>query len=572
MANRIPADSKGLRGYFPITEWLPAYDRGWLRADAIAALTVWALLVPEAMAYASLAGVPPEYGLYAAPLALLGYAIFGTSKQLVVGPSSTVAIMSAATVALLAPVGSDEFIQLTILLALITGGVAVVLGVLRAGVIADFMSKPVLHGFIVGLALIIAVGQLDKLFGYSIDDGNFFQEVWYIIRDLGETHWLTLVVGGISLALLFVMHRFIPRVPAALTVVFLSIAAVSLLNLDEHGVHIVGDIPAGLPSFGLPEGISFSDVTALLAGALGIVIVGFSEGVAAAKEYANKHKYEIDANQELIGLGAANIGSGLLSGFVVDGSLSKSAAADNAGCKTQMSSLINAVLILITIVALTPLFHNLAEATLGAIVIHAVWGLIDFSTFKSYYAIKRIDFWAAFVALMGVLLIGILEGLILAVLLAVLGLLMRTSNPRYAVLGKVPSRDVYLNTQFHEGLETYPGLLIFRFDDALYFANAGKFREKILALIAASEAPVLTVLVDAEVIGDIDYTAIKIIEQLQQELSEADIELWFSRVRAPVKDLMLSSGLADKIGPENVHLSVNAGVEAFRDHDREIDI
>jgi high affinity sulfate transporter 1 len=569
MGTEIKQEGKGLKQYFPIATWLPAYDRSWLRLDIIAALTVWALLVPEAMAYASLAGVPPEYGLYAAPLALVGYAIFGSSRQLVVGPSSTVAIMSAATVALLATPGTDEFIQLTILLALITGVVAIVLGIFRAGVIADFMSKPVLHGFVVGLALTIAVGQLDKLLGYSIDDGNFFQEIWYIIRDLGETHWLTLTVGVISLALLFLMHRFIPKVPAALTVVFLSIAAVSILNLDEEGVHIIGEIPAGLPSFGLPDGITFTDVTALLGGAIGIVIVGFSEGVAAAKEYANKHKYEIDPNQELIGLGAANIGSGLFSGFVVDGSLSKSAAADDAGGKTQMSSLINAVLILITIVALTSLFHNLAEATLGAIVIHAVWGLIEFSTFKEYLRIRKLDFWAAFVAMMGVLIVGILEGLILAVLLSIIGVLSRTSNPRYAVLGKVPDRNTYLNTRFHSGLETSPGLLIFRFDEALFFANASKFRDEVRGLVAAAEEPVTVVIVDAEAITDIDYTALKMLEQLQSELSGDGVELWFSRINVPVKSLMERIGLADKIGSDNFHLSVNAGAEAFLEREKE---
>jgi high affinity sulfate transporter 1 len=376
-----------LVSFFPIVQWLPKYQSGWLRLDVIAALTVWALVVPEAMAYAGIAGVPPEYGLYAAPLALLGYAIFGTSRHLNVGPSSTVAALSFSVVAGLAAAGSDEFIALTVTLAIITGILLIIGGLLRMGVLADFFSKPVLDGFIVGLAITIVVGQLDKLLGYEVESLNFVPDVLLLIKDIGMTHWPTLVVGLVSLALLFLLEEYVPKIPAAITVLFLAIALSALLDFESMGIHIVGEIPAGLPPIGLPGGVTLDQVAALLPGAAAIALVAFAESVAAARSYATKFNYKIDADQELIALGAANTGAGISQGFCVDGSLSKTAASVQAGAKSQMVSIIAAVVIIITIVALTPLFYALPEATLGAIVIHAVWHLINFKKLARYRGI-----------------------------------------------------------------------------------------------------------------------------------------------------------------------------------------
>ena len=398
----------GFSSYFPIAGWLPDYERSWLRADAIAAATVWALLVPEAMAYASLAGMPPETGLWTAPLALLGYAVFGTSKQLNVGPSSTVAVLSLSVVAPIAGGDPEAFIALTSWLAILLGVMFIIFGIFKAGFIADFMSKPVLDGFIVGLALTIAAGQLHKLFGLDVDGSNFFQDIWFVVRDLGETNWATFLVGAASLAALFLIDRFIPRLPGALVVMFAAIIIVSISSLEERGVHIVGEIPGGLPPFGFPDSVGFSSVVSLIPGALAILIVGFAESVAAARSYASKHGYEIDASQEMIALGASNFGAGFSGGFVVDGSLSKTAAADGAGQKTQMTSIIVAVLVLITALWFTGLFENLPEATLAAIVIHAVWHLIDLGKISRYLDIRKDDFWAGLVALVGVLAFGIL--------------------------------------------------------------------------------------------------------------------------------------------------------------------
>ena len=553
-----------LKSFIPILEWLPKYDKSWLRFDVIAALTVWALLVPEGMAYAGIAGMPPETGLYAALLALVGYAIFGTCRHLNVGPSSTVAALSFAVVAPLAAAGSDDFISLTITLALLAGLVLIISGLLRLGVLADFLSKPVLGGFVIGLAISIAVGQLDKILGYEVEAPtlNFVPELLIIIRDLGMTDIPTLVVGVVSLALLFLMHKYTPKIPAAITVVFLAIILSAIFDFEAAGIHIVGEIPAGLPELGLPTGIELADVLVLLPGAVAIALVAFAESVAAARSYATKYGYEINANQEMIALGAANLGAGFSQAFSVDGSLSRSAAADGAGSKSQMASIFLAVFVFITILFLTPLFRTLPEATLGAVVIHAVWHLIDFKKLQGYYRIKKIDFWAALVAMIGVLLLGILQGLILAVFLSLLGLLLAAKNPATAVLGKVPDENAYHSLEHYPEGVTYPGLIIFRFDDQLFFANAPNFQQHIRDLVAA-DPEVRWVLIDAESMNDIDITGTDMLGELKDELGRANIELRFARMKAHVREIVALAGLEEAIGSDHFHPSVQAGVDAY---------
>jgi SulP family sulfate permease len=556
-----------LKQYLPAAEWLPTYERKWLSGDLIAALTVWALLVPEAMAYASLAGLPPEAGLYAAPLALVGYALFGSSRQLIVGPSSTVAVLSVVMVAPLAGGDTALFIALSAGLAIAAGLVAIVLGVLKAGAIKDFMSAPVLAGFLIGLAITIVVGQLDKILGYSVEtDAGVFRELVLLLRDIGNLHAATFVVGAASLAVLFALGKWAPKVPGALAVVVLSIVAVSLFNLEDAGVHIIGEIPGGLPPFGWPDGLTLSALASLLPSALAITIVGFAEGIAAAESYAEKHKYAIDPNSELIGLGAANLGAGLSGGFVVDGSLSKSAAADDAGQHTQMASLINAALVLVTAVFLTPLFHNLAEATLGAIVIHAVYKLISFGKLKTYWRVKRRDFWAALIALLGVISIGILFGLMLAVLVSLVAILGRVSRPDSATLGRVTGRsgeEVFLDQDEYDEAQTIPGLLIYRFGGMLFFADAGPFRTELKPLAEAAEPPVKVVLVDAEQMNDIDVTGVETLQKVVEDLEQLGAQLWMARVKVRVRETMRKAGLEDIIGKEHFYLSVRAGADAF---------
>ncbi|MGZ6576134.1 MAG: SulP family inorganic anion transporter, partial [Solirubrobacteraceae bacterium] len=363
---------------------LRGYHGSWLPGDLLAGLTVWAVLVPEALAYASIAGVSPVVGLYAAPGALILYAALGSSRQLVVGPMAAAALLSAATVGALVPAGGGRFAALSAALAITVGLLALVAGLLRLGFLANFISEPVLKGFIIGLALTIIVRQLPKLFGIKQGSGDFFAQLWNVITHLGDTQGLTLLVGVLSLVVIIGLRRVAPRVPGSLVAVVLGIAAVKLFNLDQHGVEIVGSIKSGLPSFGVP-GVHASDVGALAAGGVGVMLVCFAEGLAAAKTYAAREHQQIDANRELLGLGGANLASAVSSGIVVAGSLSKTAVNVTGGARTQLSGLIVAALTIVTLLALTGLFENLPVATLAAIVIAAVVELVDVRALITLY-------------------------------------------------------------------------------------------------------------------------------------------------------------------------------------------
>ena len=548
--------------YVPIAGWLTSYDRSWLRPDIIAGLTVWALLVPEAMAYATLAGVPPEAGLYAALPPLVLYAVFGTSRHLTVGPSSAVAVMVAATVAPLAGGDGERYVALAAAMAVLVGVILIVAGIARLGFVSEFMAKPVLTGFIIGLALVIGAGQADKLFGIDAEGDDFFAVIWDIIVNLGDTHLETLLVGAGCLVLLFGLKRFVPRAPAALITVALSIIAVALFDLDNRGVHIVGDIPAGLPPLDIPD-VGLADFQDLLPGALGLALVVYAESIAGARSFAAKHKYKVDANQELLALGASNVGVGLSQGFAVDASLSRSAVNDSAGAKTQVAGLVNAGLIFVTILALTPLFHDLPDAALAAVVISAVAHLVNVDELRRLYRLKKTDFWLAVVCMMGVLIVDVLPGLIIAVAVSILFLVYRASRPRTAVLGKVPDQDTFRDIERHPESETYPGLVIFRFEAELFFANASYFRDRIRELVAVADPPAQAVLVDAEAIQYIDTTAVTALEELQEELADSGVELLMARVHGRVRDMLRRSGLEERIGASRIYPSVRAGVNDY---------
>jgi SulP family sulfate permease len=552
-----------IKSLFPILDWLPKYQKSWFRGDIIAALTLWALLVPEAMAYAGIAGMPPETGLYAAPLAMIAYAIFGSSPHLNVGPSSAVAALSFSVVIGLAAAGSPEFILLSIALALMVGMLMIVFGFLRLGVLADFLSRPVLDGFVVGVAISIAVGQLDKILGFEPQGYSFVPELLQFVANLDMIQWPTFVVGVVSLALLFILHKYAPKLPAALIVLFLSIAASSLLGFDSLGIHIVGEIPAGLPPLGIPEGLGVEQLLAVATGAVAVAMVAFAESVAIARSFGTRFGYEVDANQELIAVGAANIGSSFSSGFAVDGSMSRTSASVEAGAKTQMVSLVAAVAVLITAAALTGLFHSLPEATLGAIVIHAVWHSISFRKISRYRSITNLDYATALVALFGVLAFGLLRGLLLAALLGLIALLYGTKKRNTSVLARVPETAVYRSLDHYPDGETYPGLLILRFDGSLFFPNAHDFVTAVRKAIAAADPPPGVVLLDGESMNDIDATAVIALKEFQDQLLQTDVRLRFARVKTDVREVMRRGGLEEDIPAEHFYPSVQAGVDAF---------
>ena len=454
------------------------------------------------MAYAEVAGIPPEMNLYAAPMGLILYAIFGTSRQLVIVVSSAVAVMSASIVGGLAPAGSAEFIAMTAALAILAGIVAILAGLLRLGRIAQFFSESVLMGFVSGLALVIMIKQVPKLFGLEPVEGNFWQRVIELIGELPETHLVTLAVGLSSLVLMIIIERRFKRIPAALIVLIYGIAVVSIFGLAAQGVHIVGEIPSGLVPPKLPD-ISLEQLALLIPGALAITLVIFSEAIGPDRSFASKHHYDIDENQELIGIGAANFGAGLFQGLPIGASLSNSAASDAAGGKTQAAGIVAALATILVALFLTPLFFNLPEAALAAIVIVAVSGMFKLGEFRRLYQLRKGDFALALITFLCVLTFEeVLAGLLIGVLLSLLALIWRTSEPKLSVLGRIPGTVAYRSTTYHPQAIQDPGLLIMRPDEGVFFANAASLRNAIRRRIAASEIPVRTTIVDLEMTNE----------------------------------------------------------------------
>jgi len=559
MAITRPAEKSLVRRYLPIADWLPGYRWGKdLRWDLIAGFTVWALLIPEAMAYAGIAGVPPEAGLYTAPLALLGYAVFGTSKHLFVGPSSTVAIVSASVIGGIVASSGVDFWIATSWLAIMTGLILIVLGFVRMGWVSNFMARPVLEGFIIGLAITIAVGQADKLFGIEKDGSNTVQELGSLVRQFSSWDIATMAVGFGSLALLFLMHKYTPRIPAALTVVILAIMLSAVLGFDENGIHIVGDIPAGLPSLGLPtwpEGLPLDD---LILGALAVTIVAYAESLAAAQSYARKHGYLVDSNQELIALGVANVGAGLSQGFVVNGSLSKTAAGESAGQRTQMAGLVAAIVTIVTILFLTGLFFNLPEATLGAIVVHAVWKLIDVDKLKRMWRVRKEDFWAGVLALAGVLFVDVLAGIVIGVVLSLIILIYRASFPSATELGhiEVGDRDTFVSIdEFPEARRTQE-IVVHRFNASLIFSNADAFADSVLDLLYDSSPPARIAVIDCEMMSDMDMTGAAKLDELVHQLRGSGVDVHISRLHGDANTVAERSGVLDSFGQDHIHFTV----------------
>ena len=518
---------------------LGGYEGSWFGGDLLAAVTVWAIVVPEAIAYASIAGMPPETGLYAATLALLLYAVFASARRVSVGPSAAVAALSFSTIAPFAAAGSEEFVTLTVVLALLVGVILVVAGLSHMGVVADFLSDPVLKGFIVGVALTIALGQAGKLFGFGTEGEGFFSELLDLIRQLPDSNLATMLVGAASLVALFLLERLVPKIPSVLLVVIGSILVVKWLDLVDHGVHVVGDIPAGLPSIAIPSA-PWSGVVALVPGAIGVAIVVYGESMALAKTFASRHGERVDADQELIALGAGNIGGGLFGGFTSNASNARSAAGDAAGQKTQVSSLIVVAFLVVTLLFLTPMFTDLPEAALGAIVIHAVARLIKFRPISALRSRNTVDFWAAVATLLGVLVLDVLAGLMIGVLVSLAGLMSRAVRPRIVWLRRDQDSGALVDRD-DDGVDATPDLAIVQFGAELFFANVGSFREAVLAEVG--DRPIRAVVIDAEAITDIDTTAADELLKLRDELASRNVALAVARLQEPARQAMESAGL-----------------------------
>ncbi|RKG84856.1 SulP family inorganic anion transporter [Corallococcus terminator] len=550
----------------PFVASLRGYDSTRLKKDLVGALTVTALHIPEGMAYAQLAGLPPQAALYSTPAALALYALFGSSRQLIVAVSASVSVLSAATVGAMAQQGSPRFVALTAALALMAGAVAALAGVLKLGRIAQFFSASVLSGFVFGLALIIAIKQVPKILGIEGAKGGFFERLGFIFTHLGQTHVLTLIVGAASIAALLLLGRLSKRIPAALAVLVLGIVVSAVLHLDAKGVAIVGPIPSGLVSPQLPHGVGLKDLLGLLPGACGIALVAFAEAIGPARMFAAKHGYEVDPNRELVGLGAANLGGGLFRGFGMGCSLSKSAANDQAGSTTQVASLVTAGLTLLVALFLTGLFRALPEATLGAIVVVAILGMMDVKELVRLFHLRRGDFLGAGVALLGVLAFDVLPGLLIAVGVSLFLTVYRASQPRMSELGRVPGTLDLAATHREASAITLPGLHVFRPEEGLFFANATSLRDEVLTRVRDADVPVREVLLDLELTDDLDVPAADMLAGLHEDLSHRGITLALARVHRPTWRMLERTGVLAKVGPEHIYPQVAAGVEAWMAH------
>ena len=444
MAAMMQQDKKKtglLARYVPILHWLPHYNKAWLTGDVVAGLSVWALMVPQCLGFAAICGVPVQYGLYAAAIALIVYAFFASSRHVVTGPSSTIAAVTGAAVLSVAKAGSSEAIALVAAITLLAGILYIILSVLRMGWVSNFLAESVLVGFVFGIGIDVAVGQLKHVTGTHVSGESVWQKLASLIMSLLQTSTTTLVVGVAALVILIMLKIYAPRVPGALVTLVLGIGASAIFDLSAHGVAVVGAVPRGLPIPALPEiSLITKNFGLILSGAIGVLLVGFSESLAAARQYASKYHYDIDINQEMLAQGMANVTSGLFQGINVAGSLSKSSVNDASGAKSEVASLAQGVFVVLTLLFLAPLFADLPEAVLGAIVIQAVvFGLMDVKALKRIYRLNRSEFWVGIVALLGVLTFGTLQGVLTGLMLSLLVLIARSSRPDIPVLGRWPT-------------------------------------------------------------------------------------------------------------------------------------
>jgi sulfate permease, SulP family len=549
-----------LARWVPIASWLPRYQRGWLAGDAIAGFTIWGLLIPEMIAYASLAGLPPQAGLYTLLASLALYAIFGTSRHLVVAGTSASAVLVFSAVTALGPKDAHSYATLAAGMIIVTGLIFIVAGLLKLGFITAFLSRPVMAGFVFGLAIFVTVSQLPKLFGLKKGPGDTVRQFGYLVGHLGQASLTTFAVGAVALALLFALERYLPRLPGGLIVLAAAIAISAGLSLSGHGVKVVGTIPTGLPGVSWPH-LKPDDLWVLLPSAAGMMLVIFSEALGAGQTFADKHGYRLDSSQEMIALGLANLGSGVLGGLACGGSLSQSAVNDGAGARTEMSPIIAAALSLVTVVALTPLFTDLPEAVLAALIIHAVSHLMKVGEMRRFYQLVPREFWLAMVTLLGVIVLDVLPALILGVVIALLLLIYRASRPRISMLGADPgATGVFADLRRHRGIVPVPGVLIVRPDAPVFYANAELVRDAVEQAVVSPAEPVRAVVLVLDGNDEIDITTAEQLGKLADGLRARNVPLGLAHVHGPALKMAERSGLLATVGASHVFPATPAAV------------
>ena len=545
---------------------LSSFRRDWLIKDLVAGLVLTTLLVPQGMAYAELAGLPPITGLYTSILCLLGYAAFGPSRLLVLGPDSSLGPMIAATILPLIAAGGDpeRAVALASMLAIMVAAIMILAAVAKLGFIADLISKPTMIGYMNGLALTILVGQLPKLFGFKVDSKGLISEAVGFVEGLadGKAVPAAAAVGIAGIALILVLQRWLPKVPAVLAAVVLAIAATSVFDLAKHGVSLVGVLPKGFPPLTIPD-IRLADLGPLLAGALGIAIVSLADTISTALAFAARTGQEIHGNQEMIGIGAANLAAGLFQGFPVSTSGSRTAVAERSGAKTQFTGVTGAVLIILMIVFLPGLFRNLPQPVLAAVVITASLSLADIPGTVRLWRQRKVEFTLSITAFLGVALLGVLPGIGIAVGLSILNVFRRAWWPYQTVLGRVEGLEGYHDRVSYPAASHLPGLVIYRFDAPLIFANAKTFRDEVMRL-AQADPPPTWILIAAEPMTDVDTTASDILEGLDETLNARGISLVFAELKDPVRRKIERYGLVRTIDPRHFFPTVEAAVSAFR--------
>jgi SulP family sulfate permease len=553
------------RRLLPVLGWLPAYRRDWLLADVLAGLAIWAVMVPEGMAYAGIVGVPPIMGLYTIVPPLVVYALLGTSRLLVVGPDTATGLISALTVGAIAAHGSADFDALTSTLAMLIGTFFLLFGALRMGWVAAFIPMPVMRGFIEGLVLVTIIGQVPQLLGTSGTSGNFFTKLWFVLQHLSDASLAPVSTGLLGLAAMQLLRHLAPRTPAALVVAIVATIVVELLGGEAAGIRVVGELPSGLPHLALPN-LDPAILQELAPGALAIVLVGYAEALGGAKAAALQGGGDLDPNQELVAHGPANLLSGLFGGFLVVGSLSKTSVAMAAGARTQLANLVAAVFCFLTLVLLTPLFRSMPHPALGAIVIAAMLHLSKPAYLRDLFARSRGEFAVAAVVVAGELTLGVLQGIALGVLLSLMMLIYRTTHPQGAVLGQVPGTEAYRDIERHPEALTFPGLLIWRPGGDLFFASISHVDDGLRAALAANRPPAKHVLLDASPVNFIDTTACDAMLNSIRESQRQGITFAFARVRDQVRERMRLGGIEAVVGPTNFHERVTDGVHAWQRH------
>jgi len=563
-----------LKRYFPIFQWLPNYKKANLTGDISAGLIVGIMLIPQGMAYAMLAGLPPVFGLYASLIPQVIYAIMGTSRQLAVGPAAMDSLLVASGLGALAISGIDEYVSMAVFLALFMGAIQLGLGLLRMGFLVSFLSKPVISGFTSAAAIIIGLSQLKHLLGTTIEGSNQLHIlITNAFSTITDTNLITLSIGLVAIVIMNSIKKLNKSIPAALVVVVAGILVVYFLGLEDVGVKIVGKVPSGLPSLKVPT-INYARISELVPIAMTLALIAFMEAISVAKAVEEKHDdYKVDSNQELIALGTSNILGSFFQSYPTTGGFSRTAVNDQAGAKTGISPLISAVVVSLTLLFLTPVFYYLPNAVLAAIIMVAVFSLIDFKYPMQLLRTRKDEFVLLVTTFIITLTVGIKDGILVGVLLSLLLLVNRTSRPHIAVLGRIKGSSYYKNVlRFADNTEVFDDFLIIRFDAQLFFGNEDFFKKELQKHIKAKESSLRFIILNAEAINYIDSSAVYMLRRVIAELKKKDIKLIIAGAIGPTRDILYSSGLIEDIGKENLFVHTNDAFEHCKSFSKKTEI